>query len=113
MRTKAMPWAIALLALGMAVLLRWVLDPLMRDTLPLVTLFGAVAIGVWLGGYRVGGVVATLGYFACAYLFIEPRGTFGFGDQAILAAPPRSLFDQTAQVNGNVTCHGSRFRALA
>ena len=39
-----------LLGLAAAVLLRWVLDPLMGDALPLVPLFGAVAASVWLGG---------------------------------------------------------------
>jgi len=49
----------------LAVLLRWVLDPLMGDALPLVTLFGAVAAAVWLGGYRVAIGVALAGYAAC------------------------------------------------
>jgi PAS domain S-box-containing protein len=49
----------------------------MGDTLPLVTLFGAVAAAVWVGGYRPALLVAALGYLACAYLFIEPRGSFG------------------------------------
>ena len=58
--------------------LRLALDPLMGDTLPLVTLFGAVAAAVWVGGYRPAIMVTTLGYLACAYLFIPPRGIFVF-----------------------------------
>src|SRR6185369_16820152 len=58
----------------LAVLLRWALNPVMGDTLPLVTLFGAVAAGVWLGGYRLAIPIALLGYLACHYLFIPPRG---------------------------------------
>ncbi|HEX7295419.1 MAG TPA: PAS domain S-box protein, partial [Pyrinomonadaceae bacterium] len=50
------------------------LDPLMGDTLPLVTLFGAVAVAVWLDGYRIAIPVAIIGYGACHFLFIEPRG---------------------------------------
>ena len=65
------------MALAAAVLLRWLLDPLMGDALPLVTLFGAVAVAVWVGGYRPAIVVAILGYVACAYLFIHPRGHLG------------------------------------
>ena len=57
-----------------AVLLRWLLDPLMGDALPLVTLFGAVAAAVWLGGYRLAIPLTVLGYLACDYLFIPPRG---------------------------------------
>ena len=48
----------------------------MGDSLPLVTLFGAVAAAVWLGGYRVAIPVALIGYLACHYLFIPPRGHF-------------------------------------
>jgi K+-sensing histidine kinase KdpD len=66
-------YALGLTALVAAVLLRWVLDPVMGDSLPLVTLFGAVAAAVWLGGYRAAIPVAVFGYLACHYLFIEPR----------------------------------------
>jgi PAS domain S-box-containing protein len=69
-------------ALVVALLLRWLLDPLMGDALPLVTLFGAVAAAVWLGGYRVGIPVALLGYAACLYLFIPPRGTLDLSRRA-------------------------------
>ena len=48
----------------------------MGDSLPLVTLFGAVAAAVWLGGYRVAVPVTIIGYVACHYLFIAPRGGF-------------------------------------
>ena len=71
-------YAIALTALAAAVLLRSLLDPLMGDSLPLVTLFGAVAAAVSLSGYRPAILVTILGYLACHYLFIEPRGTFSF-----------------------------------
>jgi PAS domain S-box-containing protein len=73
-------YALSLVALAAAVLLRWVLDPLMGDALPLVTLFGAVAGAVWLGGYRPAVLVALLGYVACEYLFIAPRGSLSLGE---------------------------------
>ncbi|HZN01462.1 MAG TPA: PAS domain S-box protein, partial [Pyrinomonadaceae bacterium] len=63
-------------------LLRLALDPLMGDTLPLVTLFGAVAAAVWLGGYRVAIPIALIGYVACNYIFIEPRLGFDFTNVA-------------------------------
>jgi PAS domain S-box-containing protein len=72
-------YALSLLALAAAVLLRWVLDPLMGDALPLVTLFGAVAAAVWLGGYPPAVFVALAGYLACEYLFIAPRGSVSLG----------------------------------
>ncbi|HXU03096.1 MAG TPA: PAS domain S-box protein, partial [Polyangia bacterium] len=64
-------------ALVAALLLRWVLDPILGDTLPLVTLFGAVTAAVWMGGYRPAVIAALLGYVGCAFLFIPPRGRFG------------------------------------
>jgi PAS domain S-box-containing protein len=69
---------VAVAALAAAVLLRWLLDPVMGDTLPLVTLFGAVAAVVWIGGYGPAVLVAILGYLACDYFFIEPRGELSF-----------------------------------
>jgi PAS domain S-box-containing protein len=76
--SAATGYLISLATVLAAVLLRWLLDALMGDTLPLVTLFGAVAVAVWLGGYRPALLAAVLGYVACAYLFMEPRGGFGF-----------------------------------
>ena len=72
MRSSLKSYILGFVALVAALLLRWLLDPLMGDALPLVTLFGAVAAAVWLGGYRLAIPVALLGYVACHYLFI-PR----------------------------------------
>ena len=74
MRSSLRIYTLGFVALAAAVLVRWVLDPLMGDALPLVTLFGAVAAAVWLGGYRLAIPVTILGYLACHYLFIPPRG---------------------------------------
>jgi PAS domain S-box-containing protein len=74
LRSFLKTYALGFIALFIAVLVRWLLDPVMGDTLPLVTLFAAVAAAVWLGGYRVAIPVALLGYLACLYLFIPPRG---------------------------------------
>jgi PAS domain S-box-containing protein len=64
----------AMAALAAAVVVRWLLDPVMGDALPLVTVFGAVAAAVWMGGALPAALTAILGYLACAYLFIPPRG---------------------------------------
>ena len=80
MRSSLKNYTLGLVAVAVAVLLRWVLDPLMGDALPLVTLFGAVAAAVWLGGYRVAIPVTLVGYIASHYLFIEPRGRFDVTD---------------------------------
>jgi len=74
-RSAVVNYALSFLGLAAAVLLRYALDQWMGNTLPLVTVFGAVAGAVWIGGYRPATVVAVLGYVACEYLFIEPRYT--------------------------------------
>jgi diguanylate cyclase (GGDEF)-like protein/PAS domain S-box-containing protein len=73
-------YTIALAALAAALLIRWLLDPILRDNLPLVTLFGAVAVAVWVGGWLPAALIALLGYFACDYLFMEPRRAVGPAD---------------------------------
>ena len=72
--------ATAAAATAAAVVVRWLLDPVLGESLPLVTLFGAVAAAVWVGGYRPALLAAVLGYAACAYLFIEPRGSLGLDE---------------------------------
>lgn len=81
-RSSLRSYAFGFAAMVLAVLLRWVLDPLMGDVLPLVTLFGAVAAAVWVGGYRVAIPVTLLGYAACLYLFIPPRGSFDLSNSS-------------------------------
>jgi PAS domain S-box-containing protein len=78
-RNSFSSYALGFVALALAILLRWVVEPLMGSSLPLVTLFGAVAAGVWLGGYRLAIPIVLVGYAACHYLFIPPRYTFDMG----------------------------------
>jgi K+-sensing histidine kinase KdpD len=73
-------YVLSFLGVLAAVLGRWLLDPVLGDSLPLVTLFGAVAFAVWLGGTRPALLVALLGYLACSYLFIVPRRHLGWGE---------------------------------
>jgi len=94
LRSTAAAYLVALVAVAAAVVLRLLLDPILGHTLPLVTLFGAVAAAVWLGGYRPAVLAALLGYVACAYLFIDPRGAFGLDD-------PRNLLGFVAYL---LTC---------
>jgi len=60
-----------------ALLLRWLVDPWLGNSFPLVTLFAAVAAAVVASGYRAAIAAALIGYLVGAYLFIEPRGAFG------------------------------------
>lgn len=76
MRASLKSYILGFVAVALAVLLRWALDPFLGDAFPLVTLFGAIAVAVWLGGYRVAIPVTLVGYIACHYWFIEPRNGF-------------------------------------
>jgi PAS domain S-box-containing protein len=80
LHSPLMTYGLSLAATAVAVLLRWLLDPVMGDTLPLVTLYGAVALAAWIGGFGEALVAAVLGYLACAYLFAEPRGSLGLSE---------------------------------
>jgi PAS domain S-box-containing protein len=73
-RSSVLGHGAALFFTALAVLLRWLLDPVLGEYLPLATLYGAVAIATWLGGYRPALLAVVAGYFACDYLFIELRG---------------------------------------
>ena len=76
MRRPGFTYVLTLVAVAAAVLIRWLLDPVLGNSLPLVTLYGAIAFGVWIGGWRRAVVAVLLGYIVCSYLFIVPRGAF-------------------------------------
>ena len=61
-------------AVAVAVLARWLLDPWLGSHLPLTTVYGAVAVSVFLGGYSPALFASAIGFFACSYFFVEPRG---------------------------------------
>lgn len=82
MRPSVKSYTLGLLAVVLAVLLRWLLDPLLGDAFPLVTLFGAVAAAVWLGRYPLAILVTVVGYAGCSFLFIAPRGEIDIADTA-------------------------------
>jgi PAS domain S-box-containing protein len=77
-------YGVALLSVAVAVFIRWVLDPLLGGRLHLLTLYGAVAVTVWFGGWRPGALAALIGFAAADYLFIPPRYAFAL-DSALVA----------------------------
>lgn len=83
--SPVLAYLIALAGLVAAVLLRWLVDPWLGNSFPLATMIVAVGVAVWIGGYRPALVVTVLGYLACAYLFIEPRGQFRMSESGDVA----------------------------
>jgi PAS domain S-box-containing protein len=78
-------YVVALAAVAGAVLLRWAIDPLIGRGAATVTLYGAIVVAVWYGGWRPGVVAALAGYAAVNYFFIVPGGSLGFSSSADLA----------------------------
>jgi PAS domain S-box-containing protein len=76
--------AVILSSLAGALLLRWALDPILQNDLPLVTLFGAVAITVWVARWRFAVITALLGYAIATYLFVAPRDQVSFGLRSLV-----------------------------
>jgi len=61
----------ALAVMVSALLLRWFVTPWLGNGLPVATVFGAVAIAVWIGGWRPATLAAVLGLLATKFLFAE------------------------------------------
>jgi signal transduction histidine kinase/CheY-like chemotaxis protein len=64
----------AIAAVLAAILVRWLLDPWLGNTVPFITLFGAVAVAVWLGGWAPAAFATVLGYVIVNFLYIDPVG---------------------------------------
>jgi PAS domain S-box-containing protein len=103
----------ALLFTALAVLLRGLLDPWLGDFMPFATLYGAVALAVWLGGYRPALLAAALGYFACDFLFVDPRETFGLGSARDFLGLFAYLLSCAVIIAFGEVMHAARHRTLA
>ena len=88
----AVGFVLSLIVLAAAIGLRWLLDPIMGDTLPLVTLFGAVAAAIWLSGLSAALSVTIVGYVIASYLFVPPRGELGLDILAVQVGLAAYLF---------------------
>jgi len=75
-RKRFLSYSLALGLTLLAVFARWLLDPVLGDSFPLITLFGAVAVAVHVGGVGPAVLTSVIGFAACDYLFLAPRGSF-------------------------------------
>ncbi|HYG54378.1 MAG TPA: PAS domain-containing protein [Burkholderiales bacterium] len=69
MRRLVGAYAVALLAVVVALVLRGALDPWIGRGAATITIYGAVVVAVWFGGFYPGLLAAVLGYFAANYFF--------------------------------------------
>jgi PAS domain S-box-containing protein len=104
-------YALSLAALALALVLRWLLDPVLGNALPFVTMFGAVAAAVWAGGYIPAILVTVLGYLVSNPLFIEPRGQLSLGSRDRLVGMLAYLFTSAIIIAFGEAMRRARARA--
>jgi PAS domain S-box-containing protein len=66
----------ALVSIALATWVRVLLDPVLGDQFPYATLFLAVLLTAWYGGFRPAMVAILLGALSSIYFLIPPRGSF-------------------------------------
>ena len=65
-------YGIATLSVGLAVLVRMLLAPVMGDRQPFPTLYVALTLAAWFGGRGPVLYALALGYLAASWFFVEP-----------------------------------------
>jgi PAS domain S-box-containing protein len=83
-RSYWLRYGVAVLAVGMALLVKLLLDPLITDQSPFLLLAGAVMVGAWFGGLAPGLLATVLGALAADYFFLPPEGSFTGLNEAFL-----------------------------
>jgi len=81
----SMRYGVAAASVAAAVAARLLLDPLLGDLFPFATVFFAVLVAAWYGGFGPALAATLLGAVASAWLLLPPRGSFavhGFENQA-------------------------------
>jgi signal transduction histidine kinase/FixJ family two-component response regulator len=73
-------YGIALGLTALAILIRWLLDPVVGDDSPLVTVYCVTAIAAALVGLGPALVTLSLGYLVSDWLFMAPRHEIGIDD---------------------------------
>jgi PAS domain S-box-containing protein len=69
-------YGVAVLAVGAAVLVKWLLDPLTAQDTPFLLILGAIMVGAWYGGLGPGLLATALSALAIDYFFLDPKVSF-------------------------------------
>jgi K+-sensing histidine kinase KdpD len=75
-REPVLRYPMAVMAVGGALLARFLLDPLLGNHLPFVTFFVGVVVASWYGGVRPGLLATFLGFLLAWYFFVPSRFSF-------------------------------------
>src|SRR3569832_2259019 len=73
-------YGIALFSVAVALLLRWILIPVLHDNFPFITLYGAVAIAVWYGRWQPAALASLLGYIGARNLIFATTDNPAYTD---------------------------------
>src|ERR671913_1358252 len=77
-------YGVAVLAVGMAFLVKLLLDPLIVQETPFLLVFGAIMISAWYGGLGPGLLATVAAGLATDYFFLPPVNAFsGHWSEAI------------------------------
>lgn len=76
-RQQSLDYVIALSAMAAALLIRWPLYPLLEGRRPYLTLFGGVALAVWISRWKPATLAAMVGFLAANYFFASPENLLG------------------------------------
>ena len=69
-------YGVAVLAVGLALLLKVLLDPLIMQETPFLLVFSAIMVAAWYGGLGPGLLATALGATFTDYFFLHPTGSF-------------------------------------
>src|SRR5829696_1244464 len=77
-------YGVAVLAVGMAFLVKLLLDPLIVQDVPFLLIFGAIMISAWYGGLGPGLLATFTGGLAADYFSLQPTGSLsGFSLETV------------------------------
>jgi PAS domain-containing protein len=80
----ALRYGVAMLAVGAALGIKLLLDPLTVQDTPFLLVFGAIIVSAWYGGLGPGLLATAVSTLATDYFFLHPRGTItGFSVEGI------------------------------
>jgi PAS domain S-box-containing protein len=83
-RSIGLRYAVALLVVALASLLREALAPTLGEGVPFILYFPGVVLAAWFGGLGPGLLATGLGGLVAWYAFIPPRFTFDLPDRTVL-----------------------------
>src|SRR3954463_12105970 len=76
-RQQSLDYAFALSAIAASLLIRWPLHLLLEGRRPYLTLFGGVALAVWISRWKPATLAALVGFLAANYFLGSPENVLG------------------------------------